>query len=84
MKAVTIHKRFFGAFAFTFSIITFLLSSCSTFKSSPTPEYVIDPVCDMKIDKSVAYTYKYKGVSYFFDSKNCKEAFKMNPEKFLK
>jgi YHS domain-containing protein len=52
--------------------------------SSTTPEYATDLVCDMKVDKSHAYTYKYKGVEYFFDTKDCKEAFKMNPEKFIK
>jgi YHS domain-containing protein len=47
-------------------------------------EYKTDLVCGMKTDKSEAYTYKYKGVEYFFDSKDCKTAFKMNPEKFIK
>lgn len=45
---------------------------------------IMDIVCGMKVDKSVAYTYKYKGVEYFFDSKDCKASFKMNPEKFIK
>ena len=52
--------------------------------SNATPEYSTDLVCDMKVDKLHAYTYKYQGVEYFFDNKNCKEAFKMNPEKFIK
>ena len=52
--------------------------------SSATPEYSTDLVCEMKVDKLHAYTYKHKGVEYYFDSKDCKEAFKMNPEKFIK
>jgi YHS domain-containing protein len=52
--------------------------------SSNTPEYSTDLVCGMKALTSEAYTYKYKGVAYFFDSKDCKTAFKMNPEKFIK
>ena len=47
-------------------------------------ENITDLVCGMKVNKSEAYTYKYKSVEYFFDSKDCKEAFKMNSEKFIK
>ena len=53
-------------------------------KSIRDTEHSTDLVCNMKVNKSEAYTYKYKDVEYFFDSKNCKEVFKMNPEKFLK
>ena len=52
--------------------------------SLSTTENSTDFVCGMKVNKSEAYTYEYKGVEYFFDSKDCKEAFKMNPEKFIK
>ena len=52
--------------------------------SISSTEYSTDLVCDMKVDKLHAYTYKYKDVEYFFDSKDCKAAFKMNPEKFIK
>jgi YHS domain-containing protein len=48
-----------------------------------TPQYVIDPVCGMKVDKSEAYRYKYQGATYYFDNYNCKQSFKMTPEKFL-
>jgi YHS domain-containing protein len=49
-----------------------------------TSENNTDPVCGMQVTKSEAYSYKYKGVEYFFDSKDCKTSFKMNPEKFIK
>ena len=58
--------------------------SCTVFKdNSATPKFEIDPVCGMKVDKSEAYTYKYNDKKYYFDNYNCKEAFKMNPEKFI-
>ena len=52
--------------------------------SNVAPEDNNDLVCGMKVNQSEAYTYKYKDVEYFFDSKDCKTAFKMNPEKFIK
>ena len=52
--------------------------------SNASPESSTDLVCGMKVNQSEAYTYKYKDVGYFFDSKDCKTAFKMNPEKFIK
>ena len=52
--------------------------------SLSTPGYSTCGVCGMKVTNSEAYSYQYKGVEYLFDSKDCKEAFKMNPEKFIK
>ncbi len=49
-----------------------------------TSENSTDPVCGMQVTKSESYSYKYKGVEYLFDSKDCKTSFKMNPEKFIK
>jgi YHS domain-containing protein len=63
-------------------LICMAISSCSIFKSS-TPEYAIDPVCGMKVDKAEAYTSKYNGQKYYFDNYNCRESFKMNPESIL-
>lgn len=75
---------FFFLLAVTCGMFILMVMSCNVFKSNHTPQYSVDPVCNMKVDKSEAYTYKYKGIEYFFDSKNCKETFKMNPEKFIK
>lgn len=47
------------------------------------PEYSVCPVCKMKVELSEAYTWKYADKMYYFDSYNCKESFKMNPDKFL-
>ena len=64
--------------------ITGMLTSCSIFTvPQKSPEYVIDFVCGMKADKAEAYTWKYKGTKYYFDTYSCKESFKMNPEKFI-
>lgn len=46
-------------------------------------ESFTDLVCGMKVNSSDAFIYKYKGKKYYFDSYNCKQAFEMNPEKFI-
>lgn len=43
-----------------------------------------DPVCNMDVDeKKAAGTSGYKGKTYYFCSKMCKEKFDKDPEKFL-
>ena len=64
-------------------LICACISSCTVFKDKSAPENETDLVCGMKIIKSDAYTYKYEGKKYFFDSYNCKQAFIMNPKKFI-
>lgn len=59
-----------------------ILESCKVF-SANTIAMVTDPVCGMKVEKGEAFTYKYKSEKYYFCSYNCKETFKMNPEKIL-
>ena len=45
---------------------------------------VIDPVCNMTIeDKDAAAISTYKGRTYYFCSKSCKEDFDKNPEQFI-
>ncbi len=68
-----------------FVSITCFLSSCFLFKPETKKSgTTTDIVCKMKISNITdAYSYKYKGETYYFDSYNCKEAFKMNPEKFI-
>ena len=65
-------------------IAAIILQSCSIFSySEKTPKYSVDLVCGMKVNRSDAYTWQYKGSKYYFDNYNCKQSFKMNPEKFL-
>ena len=45
---------------------------------------VKDPVCNMTIeDSEAAGTSTYKGKTYYFCSKGCKETFDKNPEAFI-
>ena len=43
-----------------------------------------DPVCNMDVvENEAAATSEYKGKIYYFCSKNCKEKFDKNPEKYI-
>lgn len=43
-----------------------------------------DPVCGMSVDERRAvYKTEYKGKTYFFCSRGCKETFEKNPEKYV-
>jgi YHS domain-containing protein len=63
-------------------VLFMMLGACTVLKNGPS-EYAIDPVCNMKTEKSEAYKWKYEGEKYYFDSYACKESFKMSPKKFL-
>jgi YHS domain-containing protein len=64
--------------------ICLLVQSCSVFSNQKkSPEYAVDLVCGMKVDKAEAYTSKYKQNKFYFDNYNCKHSFTMNPEKFI-
>ncbi|NOZ76769.1 MAG: YHS domain-containing protein [Euryarchaeota archaeon] len=44
-----------------------------------------DPVCGMEVDeKDAKNTHYHQGKMYFFCAPGCKEAFKKDPERFLK
>ncbi len=44
-----------------------------------------DPVCSMKVDEAKAtYTSTYQGKTYYFCSADCKKAFDLKPEKYVK
>lgn len=44
---------------------------------------VKDPVCSMTVDPKTAEKAVYKGETYYFCSKQDKEAFEKSPEKYL-
>jgi YHS domain-containing protein len=49
------------------------------------PNMMVDPVCGMDVDPATAAaTSVYKGKTYYFCSKDEKEQFDKDPEKFLK
>lgn len=56
----------------------YLLNQCTADMTT------IDPICGMIVNKSESYDQKYKGKVYYFDSYECRETFKMNPDKFVK
>ncbi|OGW40895.1 MAG: YHS domain-containing protein [Nitrospirae bacterium RBG_13_39_12] len=44
-----------------------------------------DPVCNMDVDeKRAAATSIYKGTTYFFCARGCKDKFDKDPEKYTK
>ena len=46
-------------------------------------EKVFDLVCGMELDPDrVGHTLEYRGQIYYFCSKNCKNNFEQNPEKY--
>lgn len=56
----------------------FLLAQCTS------NMITTDLVCGMKVNKEESYDLKFKGQNYYFDSYECRETFKSNPEKFVK
>ncbi|MCL4468621.1 MAG: YHS domain-containing protein [Deltaproteobacteria bacterium] len=43
-----------------------------------------DPVCKMVVDeKNAVAKYDYKGTTYYFCAKGCKDKFEKEPEKYL-
>jgi Cu+-exporting ATPase len=49
------------------------------------PDMMVDPVCGMDVDPATAAARSdYKGKTYYFCSKDEKERFDKDPEKFLK
>jgi YHS domain-containing protein len=62
--------------------VALIVISCAIPKSF-IAQVVIDPVCAMKVNLSESYDYIHEGKKYSFDSYDCKEAFKMNPKKYL-
>jgi len=54
-------------------------------QTKTSPELFIDPVCLMKVDpvkKDLMFTYRMR--TYYFCAEACCQAFKANPEKYLK
>jgi len=45
---------------------------------------VIDPVCGTEVSPTMAkYSFEYKGEKYYFESKECLEAFEKSPDRFV-
>ena len=50
----------------------------------PETEKAKDPVCNIEVKKDPELSAKYKGKTYYFCMKADMEAFKKDPEKYLK
>lgn len=61
------------------------MSSFSMKKFYPAnQEYEIDPVCEMKVDpQNPPFRASYKGKTYYFCSKICKDVFQRYPDKYI-
>ena len=44
---------------------------------------ILDPVCGTEMTSAAKYTWEYEGQKYYFDSKDCMEAFEKNPSRFV-
>jgi len=45
---------------------------------------VVDPVCGAEVSPMIAkFTFDYQGEKYYFDSKECLEAFEKSPDRFV-
>jgi len=45
---------------------------------------ILDPVCGAEVTTATAkFTWEYEGQKYYFDSKECMEAFEKNPSRFV-
>lgn len=45
---------------------------------------IMDPVCGAEVTTAIAkYTWEYEGQKYYFDSKECMQAFEKNPSRFV-
>lgn len=60
-----------------------LLTAGATHAQDQAKEIATDLVCGMAVNKSESYDFKYKGTMYYFDSYDCREAFKENPDNFV-
>ena len=44
-----------------------------------------DPICGMDVDEKTAkFKSEYKGKTYYFCAKGCKDTFDKNPQKYVK
>jgi YHS domain-containing protein len=60
-----------------------LLTTSAISAQDQTKEIATDLVCGMAVNCSESYDFKYKGVMYYFDSYDCRDAFKENPDNFV-
>ena len=55
-----------------------------TAKEAAAPAKAVDPVCGMTVDTKTADKATHNGKAYYFCSREEKQAFEKNPEKYVK
>ncbi|HWY99195.1 MAG TPA: YHS domain-containing protein [Bacteroidia bacterium] len=84
MKTKRIYSIVIGiilCLSFSFAFTNKQASTVSTVKAAR--DSTLCPVCGMKVNFGSSYDLKYEKTTYYFDTYNCKETFKMDPKKFL-
>jgi YHS domain-containing protein len=51
--------------------------------TSAASTQAVDPVCGMTVSKDTEYTAEYDGQMYYFCSKECRDQFMADPEKYV-
>lgn len=67
----------------TIALIGFLFAAFNSKAQTTVSDPATDPVCGMAVNRSESFDYTYQGTKYYFDSFDCREAFKKNPKTFL-
>jgi YHS domain-containing protein len=62
---------------------TFSMNPQKFIPKKDSSEYAKDPVCGMRVIKSAAISYVYENNTNYFDKESCKQAFIMNPQKYV-
>jgi len=76
---LTLRKAILYTLAWSIMIIN---TSCSVGRHHQTSKKHADPVCENNVDVNAALQYLYNDEVYYFDSEECLQVFKKNPEKF--
>ncbi|MGZ3862627.1 MAG: YHS domain-containing protein [Bacteroidia bacterium] len=73
----------FSNLKFFLSMFLLLMACTNANSQEKAKPSLTDPVCGKKVDATESYDWKYAGKVYSFDSYDCRNAFKMNPQNFL-
>ncbi|AEL28262.1 YHS domain-containing protein [Cyclobacterium marinum DSM 745] len=71
------------AILYTLAWFTMIINtSCSVGHHHQTSKKHADPVCENSVDVNAALLYSNNDEMYYFNSEECLQVFKKNPEKF--
>jgi YHS domain-containing protein len=72
------------ALVVTLLIIAIVVISANVFSQSKRTDKAIDPVCGLMVDKNPQLSFNYKDQTYYFCSNRDRDAFKQNPDIYLR